>query len=104
MQDVYHLIKESKKSIVETINEHEMRPAKQAHRFEIIKGIPHPSHTPAKFPFSDMEEGDSFFVHKGEISIVRVRQAVNNYHQAHKDFRFSVRQSINPDGCRVWRV
>lgn len=54
-----------------------------------------------RYPWKQMEVGDSFFV-KG-IDDGYVRRAISQFHSTHKDgARFSSRKV--EDGTRVWRV
>lgn len=67
---------------------------------KIEKGVPVPSPPMrAKYPFKDMEVGDSFFVSSEYID--KVRSSAASYARAH-GMKFTTRQE--GDGLRVWRV
>jgi hypothetical protein len=68
--------------------------------FEIEKGIPIKSGT-GRFPFEQMEVGDSFLVPDGDCSRQAVSAAIVRQHKR-SDKRFVTRAA--KDGRRVWRV
>ena len=56
-----------------------------------------------RYPFSQMEVGDSFLVPRKDVrNIVQLRQTCLYYSRRHKGYRFSVR--TEPDGFRVYRI
>ena len=68
--------------------------------FKIEKNIPIPEQTrKKKYPFKDMEVGDSIFVEKEMIS--RVYSAARTY-GSRKGLYFSARKEGN--GYRIWRT
>lgn len=72
-------------------------------KIEIEKGvpIPHPySKRTPKYPWRDMEIGDSFIAHgiKSAASLNTPRAAA----QTNTGYKFLV--STTPDGVRVWRI
>lgn len=70
--------------------------------FKLEKHIPAPPK--AKYPFSKMEIGDSFYVADCDIKITAVRVAASDYAIKHPTFAFRVQRSVGNDGCRVWRI
>jgi hypothetical protein len=69
--------------------------------FKIEKGVPMPAPKPDKYPFSDMQPGDSF-----EVSTVfqqHVRMAANHWGRRHSGEKFTVRKS-GVGVHRCWRV
>lgn len=70
----------------------------------IEKGKPLPDYPRRKYPFANMEVGDSFFVPSGE-SAIRTKNNVRCSAVAfgrRKNWKFSVRNDNG--GVRVWRV
>lgn len=71
----------------------------------IDKHIPIPSGRKGfrnrKYPFGDMEVGDSYFV-EGTTEGLRARYAAQAYAARNEDYRFSYRTLMN--GTRIWRV
>jgi hypothetical protein len=69
--------------------------------FEIERGVPTPDHARRKYPFADMEVGDSFFV--PGATPVRLTNAANSLKQCYGWKRsFSARKVDG--GARIWRV
>lgn len=69
--------------------------------FKIEKGVPAPGrHHLNKYPFGEMDAGDSFLVNGGgkEENIIN---AAYQYGKVHNK-KFSCRRT--PDGMRIWRV
>jgi hypothetical protein len=72
---------------------------------EIDKGIPMPALGSAKkYPFKDMEVGDSFFVEEneknGDINAIQKRLSVSAY--GYRPRKFSALKVEG--GVRVWRI
>lgn len=65
-------------------------------QFKIEKGIPLPEKT--KYPFEDMEVGDSFFDDTSSEAKIRGAAGLASQH-GHK---FKVTKT--PDGYRCWRI
>lgn len=77
--------------------------------YKIDKGIEMPASREAKYPFGEMEVGDSFFIpDKKRIADVRVyaRNWIFKGPQALREVRAGYRFSIRlwEDGVRCWRV
>jgi hypothetical protein len=78
--------------------------------FKIEKGIPIPephkrNGYKSKYPFSQLEPGDSFLVptNKEQTHNVRNRVSAASHHYAAKHgWKFSIRVMV--DGIRVWRT
>lgn len=72
--------------------------------FTIEKNVPIPENRgrqagSSKYPFAEMEIGDSFFTQTKHNSVyVRARQ----YAKTHTGYAFAVRKE--GEGCRVWRI
>ena len=66
--------------------------------FIIEKGIPFPARG-SKYPFADMEVGDSFLA--PDTKIASVYNAAHAYAHKHK---VSLRVRATPEGVRVWRI
>lgn len=68
--------------------------------YSVDIGVPMPdrpaSGRPPKYPFGEMEVGDSFSFAEGEAA--RVGNAAKSYSHRNGGVRFSIR------GCRIWRV
>lgn len=72
--------------------------------FEIESGKPIPPDPRKKYPFDQMEVGDSFFVPLGDNE-QRVKKTVSNCARSfgkRVGQRFSIRS--DGDGIRIWRV
>jgi hypothetical protein len=67
---------------------------------KIEKNIPAPS--AAKYPFEDMNVGDSVLVPASVAKPSAVRVAASNYSLRHEGFFFRTRQESR--GTRVWRI
>lgn len=76
--------------------------------FKIESGIPLPDQwgrgRPCKYPFPDMEVGDSFFCEWSHSKTVQfnVYTAAQEYARRHRPMKFSGR--IVEGGIRIWRV
>jgi hypothetical protein len=75
--------------------------------FEIEKGVPVPAlgrggRRVLKYPFNEMEVGDSFLVSVGEDSRARVMTRLINAAGHYKPKRFKT--AGVPDGVRCWRI
>lgn len=71
--------------------------------FAIDKGIPCPTGTLLdRFPFAQMEIGDSFLVPKGEMSENTARSYLSRYAKDKKDVAY--RAFAAEGGIRIWRV
>lgn len=73
--------------------------------FEIEKGIPVSKPTgrngsPPKYPWADMEVGDSFFI--DEPSSKRSRNAMNYRNRRYPNTKFASRSMDG--GRRIWRI
>lgn len=67
--------------------------------FEIERGIPvSPREKRARYPFAEMEVGDSFFSSK---NIDRIRSAAHAYGK-YQNMKFQT--AIVDNGIRVWRI
>lgn len=70
--------------------------------FEIEKGIPIPIHhrpgRTRKYPFGEMDIGDSFYV---EAPQRRISEAASKYGKKHCE-KFATRTENG--GCRCWRI
>lgn len=55
----------------------------------------------SKYPFAQMENGDSFFVPTGDQDPHRVASRIHN-HARHQNVRIATRQTEN--GIRVWKI
>lgn len=64
---------------------------------KIEKGIPHPR---SRFPFQEMEVGDSFLIPQ-EVPRMTVCVAAHRFGKD-KGLKFSVR--MTPEGYRCWRI
>lgn len=69
--------------------------------FKIEKGVPIPG-SRAKYPFVEMEIGDSFFVEVGEDQRRITSQRISGSSQNYGEKKFSVRTVKG--GLRIWRV
>lgn len=69
--------------------------------YTIEKNIPAPD-SRSKYPFPQMEVGDSFFVPGNEIVGSRVSVAMNYYKKKNPKKSFISRKSA--DGMRIWRT
>lgn len=68
--------------------------------YVIEKGVPYEQHTSHKYPFAQMEPGDSFLVPQG-VSQNRASAAAVNYgKRTGKVFR--TKKTV--EGVRVWRI
>jgi hypothetical protein len=67
---------------------------------EIEKGVPITGKSRQRFPFKDMEVGDSFFIKDGKNKSAYSSAA--GFARRHPAFAFTVRK-IN-GGIRVWRI
>jgi len=82
----------------------EKNPAK---KYPIENTIPIPDGMGAgnrecKFPFSDMTQGDSFFVPMCDDTPDNVRSAASRFTKLHPTFKFITRRTTL--GIRVWRT
>lgn len=70
--------------------------------YEIDNDVPVPT-TRSKYPFDEMEVGDSFFVSGGsKLTLRKMRSASNWATKKFPDTKYSVRAVEN--GVRIWRV
>ena len=72
--------------------------------FEIEKGIAVPA-ARFKYPWAEMEIGDSFFVEPGERSLTKMHghlSSLGNHYGKPRGMKFTTRQVDG--GVRVWRV
>ncbi len=73
--------------------------------FKIEKNVPLPGRTAARnnrYPFDDMEVGDSFHVPADKLVLRGLRASVR-YKSAKSGKRFATRKLASGD-CRVWRA
>lgn len=76
--------------------------------FKLEKAIPIPkrqTHFPRRYPWAEMEVGDSFFVNKKSLGVDSrtLGNAGNNWAKRHElPNRYSCRKV--PGGVRVWRI
>lgn len=72
-------------------------------QFQIEKNVSIPARTVvrgSKYPFADMEIGDSFLV--PGIKASTMSNTAGRFAKTHEGYKFSVR--AEGDGARVWRV
>lgn len=80
--------------------------------FTIEKGIPIPNSyrkgAPNKYPFSQMEVGDSFFVpYKDHDDYVRLTKTIHSafvYYKKTLEHKHAMRKIVQENGIRVWRT
>ena len=65
---------------------------------DVEKHIPLPAER-KRYPYKDMDIGDSFFVHAGKMQVV-----CNANYRASKKLGFKFIARCEPEGVRVWRV
>lgn len=72
-------------------------------KIKIEKGIELPPRTngPSKYPFHEMEIGDSFAVLAAEAEAVA--SSASHYRRTHKDFRIT-RRTLPNGTVRFWRI
>ena len=58
--------------------------------------------TDPRYPFAQMEVGDTFIVRNGEAAPSTVRNAIAEYHRRNKGIRFTTKTEA--DGLRVVRT
>lgn len=76
-------------------------------QIKIDKGIPIPERrTHTKFPFADMEIGDSFFVpaKQTKMSTLAARVSVARKRHAPRSFLLAKVTEKKIEGTRVWRI
>jgi len=75
-------------------------PASRARTIEITKGMPTPRGRRAKYPFRDMEIGDSFFAAGSSVI------GIHGCARRHRPMRFTCRSVVEDGvaGIRVWRI
>lgn len=71
-----------------------------ASAFKIEKGVPAPGRR-TKYPFGEMEVGDSFFVEHGNASALS-NAACSYARYWKKPFKYSARRVDG--GARIWRI
>jgi len=71
-----------------------------AQAIAITKGLPAPRGRRAKYPFRDMEIGDSFFSPKSSVI------GIHGCARRHRPMRFTCRSVVEDGvaGIRVWRI
>lgn len=82
--------------------------------YKIESNVPMPRNKPTKYPFGEMQVGDSFFVPvaKNGDGWARSKQhnrltaAINSWRRTNKSMnhRFKIRSTEEPHGVRCWRV
>lgn len=74
--------------------------------YNIEKKVPIPVFydrgAPPKYPFRQMEIGDSFVVEGSDQERTRAQHAAHTFAQNHSKFKFTTRSFIN--GMRIWRI
>ena len=70
----------------------------------IEKNVPYSAVEISKYPFAQMEVGDSFLVPIKDASPSCIRTSSAQFQRNHPGFRFSIRISKKEGGTRVWRV
>lgn len=73
--------------------------------FTIEKDVPMPkvdNKRRGRYPFEEMEIGDSFFVPEAVASANSLGSSVHYFCKGKKSYKFSVRREQG--GCRVWRT
>ena len=72
---------------------------------KIEKGIPVPvgNRKNKRYPFDEMEVGDSFFIATPPNSLNRIRSTVMACARLHKPKRYMTKAEINETGFRLWR-
>jgi hypothetical protein len=93
------------------ISHHGTKPANQTSKdlemFALETGVPVPPRATfgqkrgSKYPFADMEVGNSFLVPEG-IKSQTIRSAIGAFNKTNKDRKFAVR--VTDAGTRVWRT
>lgn len=83
-------------------------------RYKIDKDIPIPKHRShwSRFPFKDLEVGDSFFVHKEDLdktstlSLISTLYAIGKKHiiETHSQAQFIYEREGENKGVRVFRI
>jgi len=72
--------------------------------FKVESGIPVPVRL--RYPFGELEVGDSFFIPEEEGDTrkaqVNVMSALRNYNSRHTPIKCTTQYS--PEGVRVWRI
>jgi hypothetical protein len=73
---------------------------KREDEIEITKGLPTPHRGRSKYPFRDMELGDSFFAPGGTVI------GLHGCARRHRPMRFTCRSVVENGvaGVRVWRI
>ena len=70
--------------------------------YQVEKNIPYPLRPSyGKYPFDEMEAGDSFFILTGGVKPPAAYSAASCYGRRH-DMKFSCRKV--EDGYRIWRI
>ncbi len=76
--------------------------------YEIEKGIPIPNQyrggTKRKYPFNDMEVGDSFLVLCSKKRSKNVSASLKGSTRRTKDMSFITRYISTEGGVRIWRI
>jgi hypothetical protein len=73
--------------------------------YNIDKNIPHPNFNRVKYPFKDMEVGDSFFVPLDGVDALTIKNRLNcavRDNSLKLSFKFAQKRENN--GYRVWRI
>lgn len=68
--------------------------------FKIDKNIPMPTRRYSKYPFNEMEVGDSFFVEGKSNALLSIAKYFAKSQKL--DWKFTVRKEVN--GTRIWRI
>lgn len=78
--------------------------AKPAPAIAIEKGVPMPSPKTPRYPFSQMQPGDSFFVPISTAGPASVAAAKCIFVRGHPGWKFQVKLMKGEKGTRVWLV
>lgn len=76
-------------------------------QFKIEKGIPTPVRSGGRYssyPFREMAVGDSIFIPSEVATHEKVRSAACYFGLRNEGYKFTVRKTKEPAGCRVWRT
>jgi hypothetical protein len=71
-------------------------------KYKIEKGIKSPAAGGWKYPFKQMQPGDSFLIKEDAMEVARIRTAAYHYGRENKGIKFSIRKTDS--GFRCWRL
>lgn len=69
--------------------------------YQIDKNVPLPTFKQHEFPFSEMEQGDSFVIPSSNRT--SARNHASDYQKEHENVKFEIRK-ISETEVRVWRT